>query len=154
MKKLFIISVLVMVSMLTFGQTKEWNWTLSVDNAIDTVVQPGKTWDLSGYRWSGTLVFTGLADTVKIGIGGSNNLIRATPSYQYAIENIPVTPSTLAFPYNFIPSAQQVITVNDTTYQQSWYSGNDPLSFKGFGVSLETTGDTVFTVNGYFIFNK
>jgi hypothetical protein len=149
MKKL-LFAIFVTITIMASAQTKTWEWTYEVDNPIDTVLQPGKTWDLSNYSWTGTIVTEGLTDTLIIGIGSSNVLLRSTPSIQYAIENFAT--SGPDFPYNFIPANQMLITVNDTTYQQSW--DDDLLNFKSIGVTLKTTGDTIFTVKGYFKFTQ
>jgi hypothetical protein len=151
MKKLLIIIGLAIISIVSYCQNKTWEWSLDVTHSIDTVIHPGRTWDLSDYSWSGTIETEGLSDTLKIGIGTSNKLLRSTPQIEYAIENFP---HWIAFPYNFIPDNQILITNEDTTCQQSWSSGDNTLNFKSIGVRLETTGDTVFTVNGSFNFTK
>jgi hypothetical protein len=153
MKKHFIISILLLFAIASYGQLQyDWNFRLKLPHAGDTVVQPPLTSilpDISAYRWSVTVEGVGLNDSVIISIGGSNKMISATTG-KYKFESFPST----VLPYTFIMDSTTRNTTNGTTTYQKTFPGKAvPYGFARPMFYLDKKEATAGYLNVYFHYN-
>ena len=153
MKKILIISTFICLSVASFGQTKQWNDTITVTTGkTDSVFWPEAPGDIAAFPWSITFVTVGMTDTIWLDIGGSNipidtSVVRSAE--QFAFEGF----INDSLPYVFTAAKNRVITNGDTTYQKT-FIGSDPYGMLRPAFSLTTGTDTVFTLKIYGVFSK
>ena len=156
MKKL-LLTLICLLPLIAFGQTKWWVDTLEVTSPLNGIVYwPDATGDISAYPSSCTISTIDLSDTVTVDFGKSNNVLTRTTN-----GSVLTTPFSGivhdSLPYVFIASSHLVETNNgttiDTTYEQT-FDFPDPFLALRPSYKVTTHQDTTFTLIIRWIFAK
>jgi hypothetical protein len=156
MKNLFLLIAVMAFNLGLQSQTTyQWFDTLTINHAIDTVIYPNETGDISGYSYSFSFqtVNLGSTDTIEIGVGGSNVILTGTMRRPITTSFCFQPNNESSFPYYFTPVNNTNVTNGVTRYMNQWKDTGKFLSMRP-GIYIKTHGDTSLVINWGFIFAK